>query len=128
MGSLQYDGVTIEFDDRLLAHLQIVIAQKVRRGESFFMAWRDSPETGDGHSSIWIHPSQNLYFKFHGSRFPKINPEWVEALMMSANSSRGLLVMTEDSITPVEPAVNAQTVSLATGTPRPRSRTGSRSF
>ena len=66
MGSLQYDGVTIEFEDRLLAHLQIVIGQKIRRGESFFMAWRDSDDVGDGHSSIWIHPSQNLYFKFSG--------------------------------------------------------------
>ncbi|MFP3465344.1 ATP-dependent DNA ligase [Leifsonia sp. SIMBA_070] len=103
----------IEFEDRLLAHLQIVIAQKIRRGESFFMAWRDSVETGDGHSSIWIHPAQNLYFKFSGSRFPKINPAWVEALMASANSSKGLLIMTEDSIS----AEDGSGVTLATATP-----------
>ncbi|MGN7798849.1 DUF7882 family protein [Leifsonia sp. 22587] len=113
MGTLRYDGVMIEFEDRLLAHLQIVIAQKVRRGESFFMAWRDSPETGDGHSSIWIHPTQNLYFKFSGSRFPKINSDWVEALMNSANSSKGLLIMTEDSVTTIE----TDSITLATASP-----------
>ena len=30
MGTLQYDGVLVEFDDRLLAHLQIVIVQKIQ--------------------------------------------------------------------------------------------------
>jgi hypothetical protein len=97
MGTLQYDGVLVEFDDRLLAHLQIVIVQKIRRGESFLMSWRDAPETGDGHSAIWIHPSQNLYFKFVGSRTPAINQEWLDQLVLSANSARGLLVMREGS-------------------------------
>jgi hypothetical protein len=97
MGTLQYDGVRVEFDDRLLAHLQIVIVQKVRRGESFLMSWRDAAETGAGHSAIWIHPAQNLYFKFVGSRSPAINPEWLQQLTLSANSARGLLVMREGS-------------------------------
>lgn len=97
MGTLQYDGVLVEFDDRLLAHLQIVIVQKIRRGESFLMSWRDSIETGNGHSAIWIHPTQNLYFKFSGSRSPAINQDWLEQLLLSANSSRGLLVMKEGS-------------------------------
>lgn len=97
MGTLQYDGVLVEFDDRLLTHLQIVIVQKIRRGESFLMSWRDSIETGNGHSAIWVHPSQNLYFKFAGSKTPSINQEWLDRLMSSANSARGLLVMREDS-------------------------------
>src|SRR5688572_4772909 len=75
VGTLQYDGVLVEFEDRLLAHLQIVIVQKIRRGESFLMSWRDAPETGDGHSAIWVHPAQNLYFKFAGSKVPSINQE-----------------------------------------------------
>lgn len=95
MGTLQYDGVLVEFDDRLLMHLQIVIVQKIRRGESFLMSWRDAAETGDGHSAIWIHPAQNLFFKFQGSRTPAINKQWLDQLMMSANSARGLLVMRE---------------------------------
>jgi hypothetical protein len=95
MGSLQYDGVLVEFDDRVLAHLQIVIIQKIRRGESFLMSWRDSVETGNGHSAIWVHPAQNLYFKFSGGRHPSINEAWVTELLESANSSRGLLVTRE---------------------------------
>ncbi|GAA1836907.1 ATP-dependent DNA ligase [Agromyces salentinus] len=95
MGSLQYDGVLVEFEDRLLAHLQIVIVQKIRRGESFLMSWRDSVETGNGHSAIWIHPAQNLYFKFSGGRHPSINEVWVTELLESANSSRGMLVTRE---------------------------------
>ncbi len=98
MGYLQYDGMLIEFEDRLLAHLQIVIVKKIQRGESFLVSWRDSPEVGDGHSSIWIHPAQNLYFKFTGSREPSINPEWLDRLTASANSSRGLVVMHEDAM------------------------------
>jgi hypothetical protein len=97
VGTLQYDGVLVEFEDRLLAHLQIVIVQKIRRGESFLMSWRDAAETGDGHSAIWVHPAQNLYFKFSGSKTPSINPEWLEQLTLSANSARGLLVMREGS-------------------------------
>jgi len=97
MGSLRYDNVVIEFDDRLLAHLQVVIAQKIRRGESFFMSWRDAPAAGDGHSSIWIHPAQNLFFTFDG-RMPTLNQEWVEALLASANGSKGLIVMAEDAV------------------------------
>jgi hypothetical protein len=97
VGTLQYDGVLVEFEDRLLAHLQIVIVQKIRRGESFLMSWRDAPETGDGHSAIWVHPAQNLYFKFAGSKVPSINQEWLEQLTLSANSPRGLLVMREGS-------------------------------
>lgn len=95
MGTLQYDGVLVEFEDRLLAHLQIVIVQKLRRGESFLMSWRDAAEVGDGHSSIWLHPTHSLYFKFSGGKSPTINQEWLEQLTLSANSSRGLLVMRE---------------------------------
>ncbi len=97
VGTMQYDGVLVEFDDRLLAHLEIVIVQKIRRGESFLMSWRDAPETGDGHSAIWIHPTHTLYFKFVGGRSPAINQEWLEQLTLSANSPRGLLVMREGS-------------------------------
>ncbi len=54
MGSMTYDGMVVHMEDRTLVHLQIVIVNKLRRGESFLMSWRDSTETGDGHSAIWI--------------------------------------------------------------------------
>lgn len=95
MGTLQYNGALVEFDDRLLAHLQIVIVQKIRRGESFLMSWGDSAGMGDGHSAIWIHPTHNLYFTFVGGTNPRINEAWLGELTRSANSAGGLLVTEE---------------------------------
>ncbi|WP_233202004.1 ATP-dependent DNA ligase [Cryobacterium sp. Y11] len=112
MGSLTYDRVVVEFDDRMLAHLQLVIIQKLRRGESFVLSWRDAAVVGDGRSSAWLHPAIPLYFKFSGGHAPTINPNWVAQLTRSANSSQGLVVTAEESAaldahqTPrVEPAI-----------------------
>ncbi|MGO4299749.1 DUF7882 family protein [Leifsonia sp. RAF41] len=96
MGTLTYDSIVIEFEDRLLAHLQIVIVNKLRRRESFAMSWRDAPEVGDGRSTIWLDPSIPVYFKFDGSRVPAINREWVDQLAESAASSHGLVVTAEE--------------------------------
>ena len=104
MGTLTYDSIVIEFEDRLLAHLQIVIVNKLRRRESFAMSWRDAPEVGDGRSAIWLDPSIPIYFKFDGSRVPAINREWVERLAESAASSHGLVVMGEDGELSERPA------------------------
>ncbi|MEN2741703.1 ATP-dependent DNA ligase [Microbacterium sp. X-17] len=96
MGTLTYDGTVIAFDDRLLAHLQIVIVNKLRRRESFAFSWRDAPEVGDGRSTIWMDPSIPLYFKFEGSRAPSIDRDWIEQLAESAASSTGLIVAGPD--------------------------------
>lgn len=95
MGSLTYAGVAVEFDDRLLSHLEIVIVNKLRRQEGFVLSWRDSPDTGDGRSAIWLDPSIPLYFKLEGSRLPAIDRDWIELLAESADSSTGLVVMDE---------------------------------
>ncbi|WP_199241060.1 DUF7882 family protein [Naasia lichenicola] len=95
MGSLRYDGVVVHVDDRTLSHLQIVIVNKLRRNQSFLMSWKDSPEVGDGRSSIWLHPQMLLHFKFEGSKAPTINEEWLKTLAESADSSRGLIVTSE---------------------------------
>ena len=95
MGTLTYDGMMVEFDDRLLTHLQIVIVQKFRRQESFAMSWLDALSVGDGRSSIWLTPATPLYFKFAGSRVPEVDADWLASLGGSANSSRGLVVVDE---------------------------------
>jgi hypothetical protein len=96
MGTMRYDGMLVEFDDRLLTHLQIVIVQKLRHGESFAMSWLDALSMGDGRSCIWLNPSLTLYFKFAGSKVPTINGEWLDRLGESAASSTGLIVLNED--------------------------------
>lgn len=96
MGSLVYESMVIEFEDRLLAHLQIVIVNKLRRVEPFIMSWRIPAEAGSGRAAIWLEPSIPLYFEFTGSRPITINREWLARLANSADSSRGLVVVGED--------------------------------
>jgi hypothetical protein len=96
MGKFIYDGlVKVDFDDRLLAHLQLVIGAKVRRGESFHLSWKDDPSIGDGRTTVWVSPRTSLVYKFYGSKRPVINPAWIEALMHTANSAAGLYAVPE---------------------------------
>jgi hypothetical protein len=97
VGKLLYGDseIVIEFDDRAMAHLQIVIAAKLRRKESFFFSWKEEVAAGGGRSSIWFSTSIPLYFKFYGGKLPTINLEWVKILSASANSSRGLVLTDE---------------------------------
>lgn len=96
MGSIRYDGERVEFEDRLLAHLQIVIVQKLRRGDGFLMSWVNSLSIGSGRTSIWLDRTIPLRFSFAGSRSPSINREWLHTLEQSAGSSTGLIVTGED--------------------------------
>ena len=97
MGKLIYGaaGIEIEFDDRPLVHLQIVIANKLRLGESFMFSWRTPASDGDGRAAVWLDRSIPLYYKFHGSRVPAVNRLWLEELTQTANSGTGLLLVEE---------------------------------
>jgi hypothetical protein len=96
LGTLTYDSkLTGTFDDRVLAHLQIVIWSKLRRGEQFAFTWTESQRSGYGRTSIWISPHIPLAFEFFGSKTPLINREWLEALSRAANSTGGLQVVPE---------------------------------
>ncbi|GAA1000751.1 MULTISPECIES: DUF7882 family protein [Subtercola] len=92
MGKLIYgsSGIEVVFDDRALAHLQIVVGNKLRRRESFFFSWKDDAEMGSGRSSLWLDPSIPLYFKYFGSKVPVVNRAWIQVLADSANSGAGL--------------------------------------
>jgi hypothetical protein len=100
MGSISYDGMVVNVDDRTLTHLQIVIVRKLRNGDNFLMSWRDAPDAGSGRSSIWLHPQVLIHFKFEGSRVPAINEEWLAELTASGESSRGLVVTAEQGTAP----------------------------
>lgn len=104
MGYLIYDGQTaeVQMEDRTLAHLQIVIINKLRRHESFAFSWKEPGSSGDGRSTVWIHPTVSLRFKFSGSRPPSINQAWIAALTQSGNSGTGLHIVPEpgDPTTP----------------------------
>lgn len=96
MGRLVYDStLEADFDDRLLEHLQAVMAAKLSKGEAFFFSWKDSTDVGDGRTSIWIHPAIPLRFKYHGGRSPRMNAEWVRQLLRDSHTSAGLRVSPE---------------------------------
>lgn len=92
MGKFIYGtpAISVDFDDRLLAHLKVVIMSKVRRGESLSFSWEYSVASGSGHSTIWINPSIPLQFDFDGGREPRLNRAWVEELVRLSNSPSGL--------------------------------------
>lgn len=112
MGKFIYDGdIKVDFEDRLLAHLQAVIMAKVRRGESFPFTWKDDISTGGGRTTVYIHPNVSLVFKYHGSRTPQLSPAWLHALTYNANSGRGLYVIPEpDDFPPRESAQRPEMV------------------
>lgn len=92
MGKFIYGtpSISVDFDDRLLTHLKVVMMSKVRRGESFSFSWEYSAASGSGHSSIWVNPAIPLQFDFAGSREARLNRAWVEELVRLANSPAGL--------------------------------------
>lgn len=86
MGKLLY-GTTqreIEIEDRLLAHLKIVILTKLRRGECFAFSWENDSSEGSGRGTIWLSPHIQLEFEFYGGRQPRINRTWLQALTSTA--------------------------------------------
>ena len=71
MGRLSYDGVEkLEIDGCALAHLQLVISSKLRRGESFLFTRRPDISLGGGRVSVWMHPHASLVFRFAGRADP----------------------------------------------------------
>ena len=95
MGRLTFaTALVADFDDRVLAHLQVTIAAKLRRGESFTFTWREDGDRG-GRNVVWVHPAHVLAFRYLGSTPPTINRAWIELLTEAANSAGGLRALPE---------------------------------
>jgi len=86
---------SVEFEDRALAHLRIVMLAKLRRSESFSFSWKYETVQGSGRSSFWIHPAIPLQFEFFGGHEASLNRAWIDALMETANSPNGLELLPE---------------------------------
>lgn len=96
MGKFTYEGtIKVDLEDRLLFHLQTVIGNKLKRSESFYFSWRNDPGLGDGRITVWLHTNCAMAFTYYGSRMPKLNRQWLEALAFTANSPSGLYVVPE---------------------------------
>lgn len=100
---MYYGGsaTAIPIEDRALAHLKVVIATKLRRGESFTVSWRHPEDDPHGRSTVWLHPSIPLRFVFDHADSPELSRRWIEELANSANSSGGIVLVPED----IEPSL-----------------------
>ncbi|MGW9019858.1 DUF7882 family protein [Leucobacter chromiiresistens] len=96
IGYLKHGGREYEFEDRLLAHLQFVIGQKLKKQECFFLSWHKPHDQGDGRMSVWLSPYVTVAFHFSGSRDPELSKVWVHALNALAHTPRGLIAISEE--------------------------------
>lgn len=91
MGRLVYDGsVRFVIDDRTLAHLQVVIGDKLRRREPFTFTWANPLEDGGGRISVWMTPGSSLAFTFDRHRPQRLNRAWLDVLAAASHTPAGL--------------------------------------
>ncbi len=108
MGLLFYGSSErpIRIPDRVLTHVKVVVAAKLRRGESFTMSWRHPEGEEGGRSTLWIQPSIPLRFVFGTAEPDAVDPVLLQMYANAANSSSGLTIDLEVSEAE-SPAVNA---------------------
>jgi len=94
MGSIYYGGTEdpIEVPDRVLAHIKVVIATKLRRSESFLLSWRHPDGAPTGRTSIWLQPSIPLRFVFDSPEPEALDPQLLQQFATEASSSVGLVI------------------------------------
>lgn len=110
MGMFIYDTrLEIELDDRLLAHLQVVIVDKFRRNERFAMSLMHQGRA----TTLWMSPRSRVQFVYAGNRRPSINPAWLDALSDAVGMSGVLRIVHEPprprESSPAVPAVPERT-------------------
>lgn len=94
MGAIYYGSSTtpIQLDDRILAHLRVVVTTKLRRGESFLLSWEQSDGERSTHSSIWLHPSIPLRFDCAVSHDQPLDGTLLAQLAAEANTAGGIVI------------------------------------
>lgn len=97
MGTLEYvsSQYIAEIDDYTLAHLQVIICNKLRRNERFTL--KLSPPNGESGPTkvLWLSASLPLTFTYlHPANRP-LNTRWLHLLAEAACSSEGLWVVPE---------------------------------
>jgi hypothetical protein len=105
MAHLFYGGSRqpIELPDRVLAHLKVVIAMKLRRGEAFTVSWR----SGAGRETLWMQPSIALRFVFSSATAELLDRAVLNDMSMQANASSGIMLTWDESGDPVPAAPDA---------------------
>jgi hypothetical protein len=94
MGSLYYGNDTraIDIPDRVLAHLKVIIATKLRRGESFTISWKHQDDVAGGRTTLWMHASIPVRFTFDSAEVDSLDTALLQRLANEAGRSGGLTV------------------------------------
>ena len=112
MGRLIYrDRASFDIDDRILAHLRIVVMNKLRRNEGFMLQL--PVNEGVRQASLWIHASNALVMQFYGGREPVIDRALVDQMMHDASGADGL-TLTAAGIAPL-PIATRQPAGVRAG-------------
>lgn len=93
MGRIGYSTRDFEVPDRTLAHLQVVILDKLRRSETFSLTLGSGLDGGT--RTVVIGPGTELAFVYSGNRPPRLNRRWLAQLAGVATTNPGLLVTSE---------------------------------
>ena len=94
MGVLVYEGrTTFTLEDRALLHLQLVMLEKLRRGETFAL------DLYDGHHMVtmWLNQRAALQFEYDGPPHVPLNHAWLQELDDNAGV-HGLLRLTPEPV------------------------------
>jgi hypothetical protein len=114
MGNLFYGDATqpIEIPDRLLGHLQVLAATKLRRSESFTFSWRHPHGEPEGRTTIWLQPSIPLRFVYSTTEKQAVDPVLLRELADQAASSAGVVVDFGEWVHDAEPGVARELVGV----------------
>lgn len=105
-----FEARPAEIPDHVLAHVKVVVATKLRRGESFLLTWNQTDDGGTvTRTSIWMQPSIPLRFVFDAAEPETLDPAYLRALADEAMSSRGIVLEWDESsgAPPAEESVTA---------------------
>ena len=94
MGHLIYGNSkdAIAIPDRLLPHVKVVVATKLRRLESFTISWQHPADAPRGRSTIWMHPSIPLRFVFDAAEATQLDRAYLQKLAQAAGSTGGMVI------------------------------------
>ncbi|MXS76094.1 hypothetical protein CSIV_00820 [Microbacterium sp. CSI-V] len=112
----------ITIDDRMLAHVKVVVATKLRRGESFTLSWTHGEDEPAGRSTIWLQPAIPLRFVFESEQPESLDQNLLKRMANDANSSRGLSLDIDTAAAAERPASARPGQARSTAAPRSLAR------
>ena len=72
-----------------------------RAGKSAAFCFDRSADIGSGRETLWISPTTEIRFRFNGNRAPRINEQWLQLIIATADASTGLRLVAEPVEVPI---------------------------